>query len=176
MKKLIDNYTFTASAKTIVFNDYSLINHAGLLLITNTTDNIIIYNFASPSLGGVVDGNTLTLTYNTATMSDDDSLQIFYEDGTLPSTSDQDEQLMMVLKLLLQRTADDPIWYDMATNALRITGAITGAVTISSGTVTTVTSVTTIGNQTNMGGQPADLMTENLTEMDWALTTRNLLT
>ena len=176
MKKLIDNYTFTASAKTIVFNDYSLINHAGLLLITNTTDNIIIYNFASPALGGVVNGNTLTLTYDTVAMSDNDSLQIFYEDGTLPSTSDQDEQLMMVLKLLLQRTADDPIWYDMATNALRITGAISGSVTIASGTVTAVTTVTTLANQTNLGGSPADLMTENTAEIDWALSTRNLLT
>ncbi len=176
MKKLIDNYTFTASARTIVFNDYSSINPSGLLLITNAIDNIIIYNFASASLGGIVSGNTLTLTYNTSTMSDDDSLQIFYEDGLLPSTADQDEQLMMVMRLLLQRTADDPIWYDMATNALRITGAISGSVTIASGTITAVTTVTTVTNQAQMGGQPADLMTENLTEVDWALTTRNLLT
>ena len=176
MKKLIDNYTFTASARTIVFNDYSSINPSGLLLITNAIDNIIIYNFASASLGGIVSGNTLTLTYNTSTMSDDDSLQIFYEDGLLPSSEEQDEQLMMVLKLLLQRTADDPIWYDMATNALRITGVISGAVTISSGTVTAVTTVTTLANQTNLGGSPADLMTENTAEIDWALSTRNLLT
>ena len=174
MKKLIDNYTFTASARTIVFNDYSSINPSGLLLITNAIDNIIIYNFASASLGGIVSGNTLTLTYNTSTMSDDDSLQIFYEDGLLPSTADQDEQLIMVMRLLLQRTADDPIWYDMATNALRVTGAVSA--TISSGTITTVTTVATVTNQSLMGGQPADLMTENLTEVDWALTTRNLLT
>ena len=62
----------------------------------------------------------------------------------------------------------------MATNALRITGAVSA--TISSGTITTVTTVATVTNQALMGGQPADLMTENLTEVDWALTTRNLLT
>lgn len=176
MKILIENYTFTASAKTIVFNDYTEINQAGLLLITNTTDGIIMYNFASPTLGGSIVGNTLTLAYDTVSMSDDDAIQIFYEDGIYGSSVDDDSALSLVIQLLLQRAADDPIWYDVATNALRITGAISGAVTISSGTVTTVTTVASMTNQVNMGGQSADLMTENLTEIDWALTTRNLLT
>ncbi len=69
-----------------------------LLLITNTTNNEIIYNFGSPTAGGSVlikdhgddedfakylqttDGvTTITLNYNTSTHSPDDDLQIFIE-------------------------------------------------------------------------------------------------
>ena len=171
MKKLIENYTFIASAGTISFDDYTAINHAGILLITNTTDGIIIYNFASPTLGGVVVGNTITLAYSTTSMSNDDSLQIWYDDGIYESTVQDDENLNLVIKLLLMKASDDPIWYDVATNALRITGAVTATVTIAANQ-----DIRTVTNQAQMGGQSADLMTENLTEIDWALTTRNLLT
>ena len=135
MKKLIENYTFTASAKTIVLNDYAEINQAGLLLITNVTDGIILYNFVAPTLLGTIVGNTLTLAYDTVTMSDDDVIQIFYEDGIYESNVDDDSALSLVIQLLLQKAADDPIWYDVATNALRVTGVISGTVTISSGTI-----------------------------------------
>lgn len=80
MKILITNYTFDASEKTITFGDYGSIVLDSVLLITNVTDNIIIYNFANPSLGGSVATNVLTLDYDTTSMSDTDDLQIFYED------------------------------------------------------------------------------------------------
>lgn len=50
--------------------------------------------------------------------------------------------------------------YDEATNAKRITGAIT----VSSGTVTTTGTLT---NQTNIGGFSADMMTENASYAAW---------
>jgi len=68
-----------------------------VLLITNATDNIIIYNFSDPAKGGATSfypGNTdnfpnaisinngvttLYLNYNTSSMSSSDSLQIFVE-------------------------------------------------------------------------------------------------
>lgn len=78
MKKLITNYTFSASTKQITFTDYATISLSSVLLITNVTDNIIIYNFADS--GGAVSGNVLTLTYNTASMDNGDKLQIFYDD------------------------------------------------------------------------------------------------
>lgn len=81
MKVLVQNYTFDPIAKTISFNDYVDISLDGLLLITNVTDNQIIYNFANPSLGGTVLGNVLTLTYDTSTMDALDNLQIFYDNG-----------------------------------------------------------------------------------------------
>jgi len=89
MKILITNYSFNASAKTITFNDYASIDLERILLITNVTDNIIIYNFADPTKGGTVSGNVLTLTYNTTSMSNTDDLQIFYEDiGKVSSGGD----------------------------------------------------------------------------------------
>jgi len=48
MKKLISNYTFNPTAKTITFNDYTSIGLERVLLITNTTINEIIYSFADP--------------------------------------------------------------------------------------------------------------------------------
>ena len=81
MKIKINNYSFDASGKTIAFTDYTSINLDGILLVTNVTRNIIIYNFASPAKGGTVSDNVLSLTYDTTAMSDGDKLQIFYEDG-----------------------------------------------------------------------------------------------
>jgi hypothetical protein len=84
-KKLVRNYTFTASAKTVAINGSYPLNT--LLLITNTTRNIIIYNFADPALGATraynstTDITTFTLTYNTApAMANGDALQIFVDE------------------------------------------------------------------------------------------------
>jgi hypothetical protein len=81
MKKLITNYTFNPTAKTITFNDYSSINLERILLITNVTRNVIIYNFADPNKGGSVSNNVLTLNYDTTGMASTDKLQIFYDEG-----------------------------------------------------------------------------------------------
>jgi hypothetical protein len=79
MRILRTDYTFDASAHTVIFTgDVTL---GGLLLITNVTDNIIIYDFGDPLKGGSVSVKTLTLTYNSSTMSDTDTLQIFYDDA-----------------------------------------------------------------------------------------------
>lgn len=88
MKTLITNYTFNAASKTITFSDYTSIDLNRVLLITNSTTNTIIYNFASSTLGGTVAENILTLTYNTASMSNADKLQIYYDTEYIPA-SDQ---------------------------------------------------------------------------------------
>lgn len=82
MKILVSNYTFDASEKKITFTDYNPIVIERVLLITNITDNIIIYNFADPTKGGTAATNVLTLTYDTTSMSDTDKLQIFYDDSS----------------------------------------------------------------------------------------------
>lgn len=82
MKILVSNYTFDASEKKITFTDYNPIVIERVLLITNITDNIIIYNFADPTKGGTAATNVLTLTYDTTSMSDTDKLQIFYDDAS----------------------------------------------------------------------------------------------
>jgi hypothetical protein len=81
MKIPITNYAFNKTNKTVTFKDYLSVNLESVLLITNVTKNIIIYNFANPKLGGTIATNVLTLTYDTSSMSNSDKLQIFYEDG-----------------------------------------------------------------------------------------------
>ena len=48
-KKLIHKYEFTPSTRKVKFFD--LIRRERILLITNVTDNTIIYNFGDPSVG-----------------------------------------------------------------------------------------------------------------------------
>ena len=82
-KKLVYNYTFDASAQTIVIDGNFKLRT--IQLITNVTDGIIIYNFADSTKGGTVsynstnDQTTITLEYNTTSMSDSDELQIFVD-------------------------------------------------------------------------------------------------
>tara|TARA_B100001939_G_scaffold147945_1_gene128115 strand:+ start:1184 stop:5821 length:4638 start_codon:yes stop_codon:yes gene_type:complete len=82
-KKLIYNYTFDASAQTLVISGNFKLRT--IQLITNVTDGIIIYNFADPNKGGSVsysttnDETTITLEHDTTSMSDSDELQIFVD-------------------------------------------------------------------------------------------------
>lgn len=85
MKTLVKNYTFNPATKQITITNLTTISLEQVLLITNTTDNIIIYNFADPNLGATVSNNILTLDYNTASMSSGDSIQIFID---IPNTTD----------------------------------------------------------------------------------------
>lgn len=77
--KTIQPCTFDSSAKTITFTGLATVDIARISLITNVTDNIIIYQFNNPLKGGTVSGNVLTLTYDTTGMSDTDNLQVIYE-------------------------------------------------------------------------------------------------
>ena len=94
-KRLEKRYIFTPGTANVgtvkIPGKWSL---ADLLLITNVTDNIIIYNFAEanktatltysatdPDFPYFLDGaTTFTLAYDTASMSSTDELQIFIED------------------------------------------------------------------------------------------------
>ena len=85
-KKLVYNYTFTpggAGSGTIEMDGKWL--ERSLLLITNVTDNVIIYNFAGNGLGGTTSytnsthKTVLTLDYDTSSMSASDELQIFVD-------------------------------------------------------------------------------------------------
>ena len=75
------SYTFNPGAKTVAFSglpqDIMLSN---ILLITNVTRNTIIYNFADTATGAVsFNNNVLTLTYDTASHSASDVLQVFLD-------------------------------------------------------------------------------------------------
>lgn len=88
MKILFEDYSFNASTKQITFNTAETLTLERLLIITNVTDNLIIYNFADPNLGGTLSNNVLTLTYNTSLMDNSDRLQIFIENQNTPSSEE----------------------------------------------------------------------------------------
>ena len=86
MKKLLGQdasgtYSFNASAKTVTFSGLTQqITLANILLITNVTQNTIIYNFADSTKGAVsFANNVLTLDYDTTSMNSTDVLQIYLD-------------------------------------------------------------------------------------------------
>lgn len=168
MKTLIDDYSFNASTKQITLNELTSIKIEQILLITNITDNTIIYNFADSNLGGSVVGNVLTLKYDTALMDNLDSLQIFIE---TPNTD-----FVQLNNLLTDGIAE--IVHQL--QSLRNDGGmadVSGRVrcnvetgTINVGTATTVTGVTTVGTVTNMsqaGGMALQQSVVGLTNNSW---------
>lgn len=158
MNVKIDNYRFDKTTHTVTFTDYDVIRLERVALITNVANNIIIYNFASPSLGGTVVGNVLTLDYDTSTMSNDDQLQIIYDDSNVPLLS----QLLESVKLLFRVMANPP-WVDKSSNQMRaqVTGSLTTA-----GTVSTVTTIT------NFGSYPAQQGVIDQNRASWSVLVR----
>lgn len=114
MKILFENYSFNAASKQITLNSPEEISLERLLIITNVTDNIIIYNFADPNKGGNIVNNVLTLDFDTVLMSDTDKLQIFLEnvytpasEETLQHLNDQTILLRRMVKLLEPSSVQD---------------------------------------------------------------------
>jgi len=103
MKQLIPNYTFNAATNQVTLTDYPTLDLERLLLITNVTDNIFLYNFADPTIGATVAGNTITLAYNTTAMSDTDKLQIFYDVASNAPASEESLQLLKEQVILTRK-------------------------------------------------------------------------
>lgn len=80
MKKLILNYTFNASAKSITFKDYKSINLSGILSIKNLTRNVVIY-ILNTELNGRVVGNQFIYEGHFPSFKNNDKLQIWYVDN-----------------------------------------------------------------------------------------------
>ena len=90
MKTLLKRgqYTFDASAQMIEFLGVRP-DLEWILLITNVTDQIVIYNPLSTSLGATLSNNRLTLEYVTTSMDDLDDLQIYID---IPVEKDYDNK------------------------------------------------------------------------------------
>lgn len=104
MKKLVENYSFDATAKQITLTDYASIDLESLLIITNVSSNIIIYNFAGEGKGATIAANVITLDFDTTAMSNSDKLQIFIDDGESPATNSALETIDLLLSQLLKRS------------------------------------------------------------------------
>jgi hypothetical protein len=87
-RKLETRYTFVPGAAgvgTITINALYKLNE--ILMITNVTDNIVIYNFSDQTRGGVITQSvsstnpttTITLDFDTSSMSSGDELQVYVE-------------------------------------------------------------------------------------------------
>ena len=94
-KLLVGTYTFDASERLVKVSGNLAAEK--FLLITNITDNKIIYNFADATLGfasksySVTDDKTsFTLKYDTSSMSDTDVLQIFTDNDYTEITPSED--------------------------------------------------------------------------------------
>jgi hypothetical protein len=86
---ILESYTFTPGTNIVITGKY--IRREQLLLITNVTRGIVIYNFSDPSLGAVTYTNststltglettTIVTSYSTSSMSSTDKLSILVEE------------------------------------------------------------------------------------------------
>jgi hypothetical protein len=107
MKILFEDYTFNAAAKQITFNTTSTVTLEQLLVITNVTDNRIIYNFADPAAGGTISNNVLTLNYDTTTMSDTDKIQIFLDNVFTPASEESLQYLKKITQIVAPLSTQD---------------------------------------------------------------------
>ena len=149
MKRLIQNYTFDSSEKTVTILCECNLTLDKLLVITNVTKGIIIYNFADSNLVGSINGNIITLNYDTTAMSDSDILQIWIEDIN-PLSVDFSNFFSTVRNLLTRLSFD-------ATSQLRV-------LVSSLPTVTTVTTVATANTSFGDSGKYAtqQLISQNV--------------
>ena len=177
MKTLVTDYAFNASAKTVTLNGFTSIDLEKLLVITNVTDNIIVYNFADATKGGTVASNVLTLTYDTTSMSNTDKLQIWYDDtANSPATAANQARLEDAIDAVYY-LAKQFEWLGQVKNTTNSSGYGPGLTIFSdtrnsigvSGTLTGVTGITNLGpnsftTQGSMGRGYIDaaLVTEHL--------------
>jgi len=147
----LGSYSFDKVAKTITFGGFTATLER-LLMVTDATNNTIIYQFNDPLLGGTLANNVLTLTYNTNTGSfnNSDRLQIFYWSEEPQYTALMD--MAMSIKRDTQGIAArrDP---NVVPGGLLLNPSNT---LTSVGTVTTVTTVSAVSNL-NAFGSSADL-------------------
>ena len=86
MKKLINQYIFEPESGVVKLTEYPVwptgLNIENLLLITNISSGIIVYNFGDPLFGGEVTGGNAIRLHNPIVnqMQSGDKLQIFYDD------------------------------------------------------------------------------------------------
>lgn len=162
MKQLIGsdagNYTFNPTTRTIAFVNIPDITLANVLVVTNVTAGVMLYNFADPALGGSEAGQALTVEYDTTGMSATDVLQIWVD---LPSVSVLSD-LLVVLRQMVTALVYPP-HLDRALNRSRVTAVVESGVI---GHVQTVTAVT------NLDGYQGKLPVINTNLNAWSNTVR----
>jgi len=151
MKQLITNYKFNKTNGQITLTDFISIELERVLIITNITAGVVIYQFNSPTKLATVSGNIIDLTYDTSAMNDNDDLMIYVDTETAnlvlaPRTDDLMGMLQRMVKLM-----ESLAIVDVAQRQRISLDAIAAGVTLPTvSTVTTVTGVTTVTTVSNM--------------------------
>ena len=151
---IVGGYIFNPAANTVTFTGLQYtITLANILLITNTTANTIIYNFADSTNGAVsFANNVLTLDYNTASMNATDALQIYidvesYEESLATLLRRMNKLLesnAVVDSKLRQRVTIEAIGTNNTANSTEVNGTIpvSGTVTATANVNNAVTATT----------------------------------
>ena len=171
MKELIKDYIFDPTNKNVVFNNYDKIDLERVLLITNVTDNVIIYNFANPVAGGrVVNNNILNLQYDTTTMSDTDKLQIFYEVDAVPAKEATQADMYELMYSVYTAVKDlSALVCTISGGALRVSTTTPVAI----GTMPNVSVVNGV-NVSNFGAANSNTLIPNLNNVVFQNTINNI--
>jgi hypothetical protein len=162
MKTLVNNYLFDKSLKKITFSNLESIDLERILLITNVTDNTIIYSFADPLLGGSVVGNVLTLAYNTTSMSNTDSLQIFIDVSNSYNLEILSEVLLDGIDGIVHQLQSMKKSQGLPDSSGRVRVIAEG------GTISTVSTVSTVSNMASIGGYAGNLFLTTQSNQGWA--------
>lgn len=145
MKRLVDNYTFDTSTQQIVLPDYSDIKLENLLLVTNVTRGVIMYNFAANTSGASASGNVIQLATDTTGMDNADRIQIYYDDLSVDSREDENSDLTQAL-------------YEVAEKLGFLTSLRnpTGQLRVDIGTASAIQTLATLSNIAAVGGFSAN--------------------
>ena len=164
MKTLIQNYIFDPLSKTITINEVSSLLVEQLLLITNVSTNDIIYNFADSNLKATISDNIITLNYDTTSMNDSDSLQIFI-DFENTNFVELNELLQMGIAEIVHQLQSIRNDGGMADIFGRVRCAVETLPTL--GNCTTVGTVTNANNVVAMGGYALQSQYMSMTNQAW---------
>ena len=141
---ILGSYAFSPSTNKVTIIGMPNLAQEQILLITDTTAGVIIYNFASATFNGTILNNVITLDYNCTALSTTDTLQIYVD---IPDTAPADTAMMMdsYTHLLLERIVEQLscLTTQDGQQRQRVTvDNITGSLTL--GTITTVGTVNTL--------------------------------
>jgi len=169
MKKLlgvdtVGSYTFNPTAKTVTFSNLAQsLTLANILLITNTTANTIIYNFADPLSGAVsFNNNILTLDYDTTSMNASDVLQIYVD---VESYEESLQVLLRRMNKLLESNAvvdlqqRQRLTIDAIRSSATATVDLAGTMPVSGSVTATISNITTGNVQQTTPANPYALNT-----------------
>lgn len=179
MKELIKDYIFDPTNKNVVFNNYDKIDLERVLLITNVTDNVIIYNFANPVAGGhVVNNNILNLQYDTTTMSNTDKLQIFYEVDAAPAKEATQADMYELMYSVYSAVKDlSALVSTISGGALRVSTTTPVAIgTMPNVAISTMPNVSVVNgvNVSNFGAANSNTLIPNLNNVVFQNTINNI--